>query len=245
MKAILGANELDAAAPAPRRVIAIWDLPTRIFHWLLVALFVALWITGTEPSLVGLHIFIGEAVLAMLLFRLAWGFAGSRHSRFADFVVGRRAAFAHLKEIVAIALRGPEAGSPHAPHVGHTRLGGWMILALLSLLFLECATGLFAVRRYSASAAPLNHLVPPGLGRFLTIIHSGTFNVLMALVIVHIAAAFFYLVRKRENLILPLITGRAELPLEGAAEEGRFAASYLAAALLGVAILLVWGIVSL
>jgi cytochrome b len=226
------------------RRITVWDLPTRLFHWALVTLFVALWITGTEPSVLGLHVWIGEAVLVMLLFRIAWGFVGSRHSRFGDFIVGPRAVLAHLAEVAAIARRGPSAAPKEPPHAGHTRLGGWMILTLLTLLLLECVTGLFSTRRHVVDG-PLRHLVDDGFSRVLTIIHSGTFNVLMALVIVHICAAFFYLLRKRENLIFPLITGRADLSAEVAAQERSLASLYFAVAVLVIAGLFVWGITSL
>jgi len=119
-----------------------------------------------------------------------------------------------------------------------------MIVTLLTLLLLECATGLFSTRRHIVDG-PLIHLVSDGFSRVLTIIHSGTFNVVMALVIVHICAALFYLLRKRENLIFPLITGRAELSAEAAAQEGSLASTYLATALLAIAALIVWGITSL
>jgi cytochrome b len=238
-------NDDTGAAAGPRewRRIAVWDLPTRLFHWTLVVLFVALWYTGTEGVL-ALHMRIGEAVLAMLLFRLVWGLVGSPHSRFADFVAGPRAALAHLAEVIAVARHGPAGALDHRPHVGHTRLGGWMILALLLLMSVECATGLFSTDDI-ATDAPLNHLVSADLGRSLTAIHSGAFNFVVALAIVHISAALFYLVRKRENLILPLITGRAHLPAEAAEREGRFASPRLAVALLVGAILIVWGIISL
>jgi cytochrome b len=238
-------DQTDSTARSVKwRRVAVWDLPTRLFHWTLAILFVVLWISGTEPTMLVLHLWVGAAVLAMLLFRLVWGLVGSRHSRFADFVVGARAARAHLAEIIEVARRGPAGAADQGPHVGHTRLGGWMILALLALLLLECVTGLFATHRH-VTDGPLNRLVGDGLGRFLTMIHSGTFNVLMALVIVHISAAAFYLVRKRENLILPLITGRAELPEATAAREGRFASAWLALVLLAVAGVLVWGVMSL
>ncbi len=224
--------------------VTVWDLPTRVFHWTLVTLFVALWITGTEPSVLDLHVWIGEAVFAMLLFRLAWGFVGSPHSRFGDFIVGPRAVLAHLAEVIAVARGGPSAIPREPPHTGHTRLGGWMIVTLLTLLLLESVTGLFSTRRHIVSG-PLNHYVGDGLGRALTIVHSGTFNVVMALVIVHICAALFYLLRKRENLIFPLITGRADLPADVAAREEPLASTSVAVALFAVAGLLVWGITSL
>jgi len=86
-----------------------------------------------------------------------------------------------------------------------------MIVTLLTLLLLECGTGLFSSRWHIVDG-PLIHLVSDGFSRVLTIIQSGTFNVVMALVIVHICTALFYLLRKRENLIVPLITGRVDLP---------------------------------
>ena len=224
--------------------VAIWDLPTRLFHWTLAVLFIALWISGTEPPLLRLHIWIGETVLAMLLFRVAWGVVGSRRSRFADFVAGPRAVLAHFAEVVAVARLGPAGAADDAPHAGHTRLGGWMILALLTLLGVECLTGLFASYRHEIGG-PLNHLVGSGMDWFLTTIHSGTFNVVMALVIVHVSAAAFYLVRKRENLILPLITGRILLPARAAAQEGRLANPLLAAVIFAAALIAVLAVASL
>ena len=231
-----------------RRRVAIWDMPTRLFHWVVVLLFIALWITGTDGPL-DWHIPIGEALLALLLFRLAWGIVGSRHSRFSDFVVGPRAAWQHAHEMLRVALRGaagapPEADAAHAPHAGHTRIGGWMILVLLALLLAQSVSGLFASDEITTDG-PLTHLVSGHAERMFSDYHSIAFNVLLALIAVHIAAALFYLVRKRENLILPMITGRAELPETAAASEGRFASGWLALALLAVAVAIVWAAVTL
>jgi len=235
-------REKDRAPQGMKRA-AVWDLPTRLFHWTLVVLFLVLWITGTDGPL-DWHMRIGEVLLALLLFRLVWGVVGSRHSRFRDFVVGPRAAREHFAEILAVALRGPAAARDRAPHAGHTRLGGWMIVALLTMLLVESITGLFSTDDIM-NDGPLNHLVGGDTGRFLTAIHSGSFNVAMALVVVHVSAALFYLGRKRENLILPLITGRTMLPAEDAAREGRFANPRLALGLLIAAGILVWGLISL
>jgi cytochrome b len=239
-------TSMNGADPAPRpraaTRVAIWDLPTRLFHWLLVVLFVALWITGTEGQMEW-HIWIGQLVLMLLVFRIAWGIVGSRHSRFADFVVGPRAGLAHLREVMRVARGGP-AGADANPHAGHTRLGGWMILALLILMLAEAVSGLFASDDI-ASSGPLNHLVSDRTARILTVYHSLAFDVLVALAAIHIAAAFFYLIRKRENLIVPLITGRALLPADMAAREGRFTSLWLALAVLIAAVLIVWGVTSL
>ncbi len=234
--------ESDPDRRQGRRRVAIWDAPTRIFHWTLVVLFVALWITGTDGPLEW-HMPIGEVLLALLLFRLVWGLVGSRHSRFADFVVGPSAALDHAREILRVARLGPGAG-PATPHAGHTRLGGWMILALLALLLAMSISGLFASDEITTDG-PLTHLVSGSLERVFSVFHSLAFDVLVALVAVHIAAALFYLVRKRENLVLPLVTGRADLPEASAAGEGRFASSWLAMLLLIAAAAIVWAVVTL
>lgn len=225
-----------------RRRVAVWDAPTRLFHWLLVILFVVLWVTGTDGPL-DLHMTIGEALLALLLFRLAWGFVGSRHSRFADFVVGPRAALDHWREMLRVARLGPAAGSG-APHAGHTRLGGWMILLLLALLLAESISGLFASDEITTDG-PLTHLVSGSVERAFSVYHSLAFDVIVALIAVHIAAALFYLGRRGENLILPMITGWTALPAAAAAGEGRFASPWLALALLAIATVLVWAVVTL
>lgn len=220
----------------------VWDLPTRVFHWVLVALLVALWITGTNDML-DWHMIIGQVTLALLLFRLVWGVIGSRHSRFADFVVGPRSALAHLREVLRVARLGPR-GADGAHHAGHTRLGGWMILALLILMLTMAISGLFASDDI-ATQGPLNHLVNDRTARVMSVYHSLAFNVLLAFAGIHILAALFYLIRKRENLIGPLITGRTPLPAEMAAQEGRFVSVWIALAAMIAALLAVWGITSL
>jgi cytochrome b len=222
--------------------VAVWDLPTRLFHWLLVAAFIALWITGTRDML-ETHMVVGQITLALLIFRVVWGVIGSRHSRFADFVVGPKAGFAHLREIVRVARFGPQ-GATGDHRVGHTRLGGWMILVLLILMLAQSVSGLFASDEI-ATDGPLTHLVDGHTARIMTVYHSLAFDVLVALIAAHIAAAVFYLLRKRENLIGPLITGRAELPAEIAARESRFVGTWIALALTVGAMLIVWGITSL
>ncbi len=235
-------SSMNGAEPPARRRVAVWDLPTRLFHWLLVALFVALWITGTN-DMFDWHMWIGRVVLMLIVFRVAWGLVGSRHSRFSDFVVGPKAGVVHLREILRIAVRGA-AGGDGTHRTGHTRLGGWMILVMLALLLAQTLSGLFATDDITVYG-PLNHLVSSRTARILSVYHSIAFNVILALVVIHIAAAFFYLIRKRENLIWPLITGRTMVPTEATAREDKFASPWLALALLIAAALIVWGTTSL
>src|SRR5689334_4691000 len=116
--------------------VRVWDAPVRLFHWALAILVVFSYVTGKlGHSWMSWHLKSGYAILALLLFRLAWGFAGSATARFPRFV-----------RSPAIALeygRGLLRGTP-ARVTGHNPLGGWMVLALLAILLLQAATGLFA-----------------------------------------------------------------------------------------------------
>ena len=227
---------------APRRRVAIWDLPTRLFHWLLAALVCAAWITGQLDKL-DIHMWIGEAILALIIFRIAWGLVGSRHSRFRDFLAGPRTVWIHIREMIDVLRRGPAGSHKHAGQ-GHTALGGWMILLMLLVLLAQTGAGLFATDDI-VTDGPLNHLVASRTGKLLSSIHSIGGTVILIMGLVHVAVALFYLWRKRENLILPMITGRKNIPADMAGDEGRFASPWLALALFIVALALVRAIISL
>ena len=237
-----GADHRGKGPAEPRRRIPVWDLPTRLFHWTLAFLFVVQWISGSLGKL-DLHIRVGEAILTLIIFRIAWGLVGSRHSRFVDFLVAPRTALAHFRETLAVMRHGPSAARPQ-PHLGHTELGGYMIVLMLLLLLVQAGAGLFATDEI-VTDGPLNHLVSSSVAKLLTSLHSLLATLLLILVLVHISAALFYLLRKRENLILPLITGRAMLPPQSTAHDTGFASPWLALALLVASAALVWGIISL
>lgn len=238
-----GPKEQSSAVSASRTVkIAIWDLPTRLFHWVLAALVLWQWVSGKQGWL-DWHMLAGETVLALVLFRLCWGIVGSRYSRFANFVAGPHAARLHFAETLRVLWRGHRAAR-HATLPGHTPLGSWMILLLLLLLAIQAGTGLFATDDISTDG-PLNHLVSSGTAKLLTTIHKVNFKLLLVCAGLHVVAALFYLVRRRENLIAPLITGRRVPPPGESWAQHPFASMWLALALLVLAGLAVWGITSL
>lgn len=179
-------------------LIPVWDLPTRLFHWLLVVLVAVAFATAKAGGNAMIyHEWCGSAVLALLLFRAAWGLIGSGPSRFASFLVGPAAVGRY-----AMTLFHRDAGR----HLSHNPLGGWSVAAMLLALFLQAGTGLFA-NDDIATTGPLYAWVGKPLSDRLTVVHLINQNAIVALAALHIAAVLFHLVYKRENLITPMITG--------------------------------------
>lgn len=221
----------DAEGEATRPV-RVWDLPVRLFHWALAALFVVQWISGKAGKL-DIHMTLGAAVLSLLLFRLAWGLVGSRTARFADFVRGPAAAGAYL--------RGLKDGRPW-PGLGHNPLGGWSVVLLLGLLLAQGSAGLFASDDI-ATDGPLAWMVSSKATATLSAVHRLGAKLLLALVALHLSAVFFYLFAKKENLIRPMLTGCKPVSPDLAAKAERltFASPWLALALLALSAGLVFG----
>jgi cytochrome b len=176
----------------------IWDLPMRLFHWALVVLVVGLWWTAQVGNL-QLHKVFGLLVLGLLVFRLLWGMVGSSTAQFAKFVRGPRAVLAYLKDLNS---------DNTAPSLGHNPLGGWSVLGLITILMTEVCLGLFAQDVDGIESGPLSHFVSYDAADTARHWHHLIFNGILALVGFHIAAIFFYLLIKRDNLIGPMITGR-------------------------------------
>ncbi len=192
------------------RAAQIWDLPTRLFHWLLVLL------VGTNLFLIGprggietvIHFVAGFAIAGLLLFRLLWGFIGSPRSRFVDFVRPWPTVRTYLDRLRR--LQPPSA-------VGHNPLGGWMIVVLLTALAVMIATGLFASGRHAAG--PFAHLISVGETGALGTVHSLVANLLIGLICVHIAGVAVEWFLTGENLVKSMVNGRKELPADVAAQE--------------------------
>ncbi len=179
--------------------IRVWDIPTRIFHWLLVVLVISAFITAKiGGTAMKYHELSGFAVLSLVAFRLVWGFVGGRQSRFSAFVKGPAAVFHYASSLLR---------KDSAPYVGHNPLGGWSIMAMLMSLLIQTATGLFA-NDDILTEGPLYDLVSKQTSDWLTGIHHLNQNVLLGLVGLHICAIMFYLVAKHENLLIAMITGK-------------------------------------
>jgi len=213
---------------APRRVL-VWDLPTRLFHWLLVALVIISFLTGNiGGNAMRYHECSGIAILVLLLFRLVWGFIGSRESRFVTFVRGPSAVARYAKTLLS---------RDSAPFFGHNPLGGWSIIAMLFALLVQAATGLFA-NDDIITEGPLFDRVSKATSDGLTRIHKLNEEVIIALVSIHLLAVVFYVFFKRENLLKPMVTGVKEW--RGTVVQPATVRSWVAALVAGLAALAVY-----
>lgn len=192
-----------SAEREPGAQVAVWDWPVRITHWALVVLFALQWWSGKAGKL-DLHTKFGMMFVGLLAFRILWGLFGSSTARFARFVGGPRAVWTY-----AAGLFKPAEG---AAMIGHNPMGGWSIVAMLALLTLQVGFGLFAVDTDGLESGPLAYKVSFDQGRWAAHAHGLVFNLLLALTALHVAAAVFYLVQRRENLIGPMLTGRRRAP---------------------------------
>jgi cytochrome b len=188
-------------APADRIAtvrVAVWDLPTRLFHWSLVALIGLSWWSAENDEL-ELHMYSGYAVLTLLLFRLFWGLFGSSTARFRNFLKGPAAVLAYLRD-----ARGWRA-------VGHTPIGALSVVALLGLIALQVVSGLFNSDNDGLNEGPLAPLVSFDSTDTAHEIHELVFNLLLGFMALHIAAILFYRVVLGKKLLGPMISGRAAL----------------------------------
>lgn len=176
----------------------IWDPTIRLFHWLLVGLIAFSWWSGEQHDMDN-HRLSGYAILALLVFRIFWGFAGPRTARFSSFVRGPGAVLAYVKGL------GSRKG--HLAD-GHNPLGGWSVIAMLAVIALMVGAGLFASDVDGIESGPLATYISFEQSEAAADLHETVFNGILALVALHVAAVAFYLVWKRQNLVRAMITGR-------------------------------------
>ncbi len=198
------ATSPSASADPATTTVRVWDLPTRLFHWTL-----ALTVVGSVISAkIGgnamvWHFRFGVLVLALLVFRVLWGLVGGRWSRFASFI--------YAPATVLRYLRGQGRPGEHLD-VGHNPLGSFSVFALLGFLALQVATGLVADDEI-ANVGPLNRFAGAALVARATTWHKQYGQwLLIALVVLHLAAIVYYLVKKRHNLVRPMLSGDKPLP---------------------------------
>jgi cytochrome b len=211
--------------------VAVWDWPVRVVHWSIVVLVVAMVATGLigNEALVW-HMRLGQVLLALVIFRILWGFAGSANARFATFVRGPRAVIEYARSLVR---------PPHHAHATHNPLGGWMVVALLLVLLVQATTGLFT-NDDVLNEGPLAKLISKDRSDWIGTWHRRGWWLLVALASLHILAVIAYLAHFGENLVRPMVSGVKVLPENLHRPDHATASTPRALVLLALSALAVW-----
>ena len=196
------------------REVKVWDIVVRAGHWSLVVLFTAAYLSG-EIEVETLHAWAGYAILAIVLFRILWGFVGTKYARFSDFVAGWRATADYARSLLAFRPK---------HYLGHNPLGGWMIVALLATLLLVCWSGLevYAVQgkgplaqtTLTPIAEARAHDDEGGKGSHENLwedVHEALANFCLFLILLHVSGALGASLIHRENLVRAMVTGKKRL----------------------------------
>lgn len=179
-------------AAAPRR-IKVWDLPVRLSHWVMAGLVIALLVTGFKGNL-GPHVQLGQILLVVLAFRIIWGFLGSTTARFSDFIRGPAALMAYLRTGLS-------------PTPGHSPLGALSVVAMLVILCWQVGTGLFAQDEIGIDQGPFAGKVAGALSSRISGWHATSKWLVLALIVLHVLAIFYYAIARRLDLVGPMVTG--------------------------------------
>jgi len=204
------AEEMQADQPVQRNIL-VWDLPVRLFHWLMVVCFVGAYLTAESERWRLVHVTLGYTMAGLVVFRIVWGFVGTRYARFSNFVRGPKT--------VAVYLRSLLRGNPEH-YVGHNPAGALAIMALLGLTLAVAATGWSVYNEIG--------------GDFSEELHEAMANIMLALIIVHIAAVLISSRLHHENLILAMLDGyKSGSPEQGIRRVWRWLAIVMLIAVLG------------
>ncbi len=206
----------------------VWDAPTRLFHWALVALVAGAYVTA-KNGWIDWHFRCGYSILTLLLFRIMWGILGSDTARFARFL---KSPFAALRHLGHFTRREPDT------EIGHNAAGGLMVVVMLALLCFQVGSGLFA-NDGLFTEGPLAKYAN-GLSDRITDWHVFNFNLILAVIVMHVLAIIGYAVVKRHDLVRPMVTGKKRLPVSIAPPH--MASLILALAIFAVAAGAVWAL---
>jgi len=180
----------------------IWDIPTRLFHWLLVISIVAQYATAKWlDNAVQWHFYIGYFALFLVTFRILWGFVGTRYARFSQFVTGPKSVLVYLKSLF----------NKHAPpSEGHNPLGGWFVVVMLILVSVQAVSGLFMTDDIFLDG-PYRHLATEAFTDIMSSIHHIAFDILLYVICLHISAIVFYALYKKQRLVPAMVHGRKDV----------------------------------
>lgn len=182
--------------------VRVWDLPVRIFHWLLAVL-VAVMFISAEFENFDIHILAGKGIAILLVVRIVWGFIGSSNARFS-------ALFFHPREYVSYIADLPRRQPGYS--VAHSPIGSLAVIAILSIIAVQVATGLVASDIDGLIEGPFAYYVSYDTSRWATGVHHTNETLVLYVIGLHLAANAFYYIYKKDNLISPMITGSRQVP---------------------------------
>ena len=177
--------DIDAGRAPRSATVRVWDPLVRIFHWSLVIAFTVAWLTGDE--LRRLHLITGYAIIGLVGFRLVWGIVGAKHARFSDFVYRPGTIIGYLVDTIRLRAK---------RYIGHNPAGGAMVIALLAMLTVTCATGVMMTTDAYWGV------------KWVEEAHEASANLMLVLVGLHLVGVFAASFEHRENLVRAMITGR-------------------------------------
>jgi cytochrome b len=184
------------------KTISVWDIPVRLFHWSLATSILLQFITAQiGGNAMEWHRRIGYFVIGLILFRVVWGFVGSYHARFKNFVRAPAVVIAYAKSLF-------KKDSPH--YVGHNPMGALSVLAVMVAVGFQTVTGLFSNDDIMLEG-PYASMVSKAFSDQMTSLHKLNSNVILVLIGLHLSAIVFYAVFKKEQLIEAMLTGKKEL----------------------------------
>lgn len=191
--------------------VRVWDVPTRVFHWLFALSFAGAWLTAESDGLESLHLMLGYTFAGLIGFRLIWGMVGTKYARFGSFLYSPARVAGYLR---SLPTRSPEH------HLGHNPAGA---LAIFAMIVLAIAISVSGIATYQETG-----------GEWLEDLHEGAANVMLAIVVIHIAGVVASSLLHRENLVAAMVTGwkRGE-PAQGIRRPHRILGALLLAAVLG------------
>lgn len=186
-------NDAVGATGKVRQAIMVWDMPVRVFHWLLVICFAGAWLSSESERWALIHYAFGYTACLLVLARLVWGLIGTRYARFSQFLKSPRAVIEHFMAMLR--------GHPHHT-IGHNPAGGLVMFALMLLILLIGLTGYLAVKEF--------------LGNFASEAHEVVASLALSLVIIHIIAAIGMSLIERQNLVRSMVSGKKRgMPEQG------------------------------
>ena len=209
-----------AANGQTERTVQVWDAPTRLFHWVLLALVVTAWFTGEGEGGTGaIHRYAGEAIAGLIVFRVIWGFWGGEHARFSDFAAGPSIILAHVQNLFS---------KTPTRHLGHNPLGGLAVFLLLATITIIVATGLFSGGE--DNAGPFAGM----WGLELSSVHDIAFRVLQGLTIVHVLGVVFETIKAKDALVPAMVTGSKRRRADEPGTDARRASLFVLVLALGL-----------